>query len=46
MPIGQETEVADALKPGWQHMDEDSAYELIHGKFHRAGLLFVTPDPS
>src|SRR5665213_3452481 len=37
--VGEEAEVADALKAGWQRMDQKAADELFGGKGHDARLL-------
>lgn len=41
MPVGEETEVADAHKPPGQHMQEESAQELFHGQRHHPFLVLV-----
>jgi hypothetical protein len=35
--IGEQTEVADALKAGWQHMKQKAADELAGVQGHQTG---------
>ena len=39
MAVGQEAEVADALKPGRQGVDQETADELIGGERHARDLF-------
>ena len=41
LPIGEQTEVPDALKPWRQSVDEEAPDELIGGQSHLAGFLFI-----
>src|ERR1700728_4880890 len=41
MPVGKKAEVADAREAGRQGMNEETADELVGGKLHHAGLVFI-----
>src|SRR5665213_2300407 len=38
-PVGEEPEVADAHKAGWQQVEQEAAQELIYGQSHESLLV-------